>query len=275
MEYIREALRKARTAAADQVAVGEPRGRPQRAAPSGRSDPPPAPPAWSPPRIKLDARHLEEHRIVSYAMSDPSHIAFNLLRTRVRTMLGECGWKSVAVTSPTAGCGKTMVALNLAFTLARAASGSRVVLLDLDLRKPAVARTLGVTAPGSVVDYLEGRTPEKDCFVQVADNLVVGLNDRPIKHSSEMMQSPRMLGLISWVFANLSPDVLLFDLPPMRSSDDALAFLPNTDTALLVIAAGQTGAGEVEECERQISQVEKLLGIVLNKSEERPDEYYA
>lgn len=274
MEYIREALRKAK-ASTDNAPTRDPGDRLQGTVSRGRAEPPPPPPpAWSPPRVKLDPRHLEEHRIVSHAMSDPSHIAFNLLRTRVRTMLGENRWKSVAITSPTPGCGKTMVALNLAFSLARA-SANRVVLVDFDLRKPAVARTLGVTADASIGDYLEGNAAEEDCFVQLADGLIVGLNDRPLKHSSEMMQSPRMLRLISWVFATLSPDVLLFDLPPMRSSDDALAFLPNTDTALLVIAAGQSGAAEVEECERQISHVEKLLGIVLNKSDERPDDYYA
>ena len=80
--------------------------------------------------------------------------------------------------------------------------------------------------------------------------------------------------LITAVTTRLDPDIVLFDLPPMTIDDDALAFLPKVDATLLVVAAGVTTAAQVDECERQISQTQKLLGVVLNKCEGRMEEYY-
>jgi len=278
VEYIQEALNKARASAprlANRVLETPPRI--QVATARAFVPPPPEPEVlapWTPNRVTLDERHLESERIISFAMKDSNHHAFNLLRTRVRRECKDHGWRSVAITSPTAGCGKTMVTLNLAFSLARAPD-CRVVVVDLDLRKPAVARTLGIRTGGSISRYLDGRLEVEECFVQVNNNLIVGVSNLPVMHSSDMMQSPKMADLISTITARLSPDVILFDLPPMSTGDDALGFLPKSDATLLVIAAGVTTAAQVDECERQITQTQNLLGVVLNKCEGRVEEYYS
>ena len=71
------------------------------------------------PLVRPDRTCVERNRIVSFTMTDPSHVAFNVLRTKVQKALQDNGWKSLAITSPTAGCGKTTVAINLALSLAR------------------------------------------------------------------------------------------------------------------------------------------------------------
>ncbi|MBN9669882.1 CpsD/CapB family tyrosine-protein kinase [Roseibium aggregatum] len=230
-----------------------------------------APPALR--TVKIDPKHLEKKRIVSQSMSDPNHIAFNLLRTRVRKAMFDNKWKTLAVTSPTPGCGKTMVSLNLAFSLARS-PGLKTVLVDLDLKRPSIAPTLNVEPKSSIAQFLLGRAKPEDCFVQVDENLIVGLNSGHTPSSSELIQAPNMLDLFSFIQTSLTPDVVVFDLPPMRSSDDALAFLPRVDTALLVVAAGTTTTTEVDECELQISELDKLLGLVLNKCENASTEEY-
>ena len=229
--------------------------------------------SWAPPQVQLSSHHLEANRIVSAAMDDPTHIAFNILRTRVQKVQRDNKWKTILVTSPTPGCGKTMVGLNLAFSLSRTPN-YRTVLIDLDLKKPSVAKTLGVKARGSIGQFLEGKIEAEDCFVQVNQNLVVGLNSDRVRHSSELVQSPRMGELLNFVTTYLSPKIVMFDLPPMQTSDDVLALLPRVDAALLVVAAGATTATELDECEQQISQLEKLLGIVINKSESDTSDYY-
>jgi capsular exopolysaccharide synthesis family protein len=206
-------------------------------------------------------------------MDDPAHISFNILRTRVQKLQQDRNWRNVVVTSPTAGCGKTMVAVNLAFSLARRPTG-RTVLVDLDLRKPSIAKTLGVAPVGSIGQFLQGDGAAENCFVQVSSNLIVGLNADRTKQSSELVQSSRMGELLEFVADSFAPDVVLFDLPPMCSSDDALAFLPRVDAALLVVAAGATTAQELDECEYQLSHLDKLLGIVINKSEKDTRDYY-
>jgi len=76
------------------------------------------------------------------------------------------------------------------------------------------------------------------------------------------------------VHAVLVPDVMVFDLPPMLSSDDAIAFLPRVDCSLLVVAAGETTAAEIRECERQARAAGNFLGVVLNKAQTESTEYY-
>ena len=225
-------------------------------------------------KVQVDPGLLARKRIVSQSTEDPNHIAFNLLRTKIRKMMSDKGWKSLAVTSPTAGCGKTMVALNLAFSLARK-PGLKTVVLDLDLRRPSIAPTLDINPKASLAQFLLERAKAEDCFVEVNKNLILGLNSGHTPASSELLQAPNMLELFDFVRNTLNPDIVLFDLPPMRSSDDALAFIPRVDTSILVIASGTTTTSEVDECELQLGEMDKLLGIVLNKCESaKTEEYY-
>ena len=60
----------------------------------------------------------------------------------------------------------------------------------------------------------------------------------------------------------------------MLASDDAIAFLPHVDSALLVAGAGKTVPAEIDECEAQITHATTLIGVVLNKAEDSPNEYY-
>ena len=223
--------------------------------------------------VVLDAKHLERQRIVSYAMTDPCHYAFNLLRTKIFKAMKAHGWSSLAVLSPTAGCGKTTVSLNLALTMARQA-GCRTVLIDLDLKKSAMAKVLGAQAKSSIGHYLEGKAEAEECFIQITDNLFVGINSHAVKFSSEVMQDQRLNDFLVKMRELLRPNVIIFDLPPLLSSDDAIAFLPRVDCSLLVIAAGKTTATEVDECERQAIAAGNYLGVVLNKCHIGSTEYY-
>ena len=228
---------------------------------------------WAPPVVSVNTEHLKQQRIVSYAKNDASHVAFDILRTKIMQTLKENDWKSVAITSPTAGCGKTMVALNLAMSMSRQ-SDCRTVLVDLDLKRPSVARTLGIQSRQSIVQYIEGLAELDECFVSMNENLFLGLNNQSVNNSSEMIQHARA-GLIPETVGHfLEPKVVIFDLPPMLTSDDAIAFLPQVDCVFLVAASGKTTTREIDECEIHLSEALNYLGIVLNKCEGLTEEYY-
>ncbi|MGV8954718.1 MAG: hypothetical protein ACOH2M_26710, partial [Cypionkella sp.] len=89
--------------------------------------------------VDLDAATLTHNGIFIEASDHPAAVGFDILRTRLLHGLAEKGWRRIAVTSPTHGCGKSFVAINLALSLARRPS-SRSVLLDLDLRHPEIAK---------------------------------------------------------------------------------------------------------------------------------------
>jgi protein-tyrosine kinase len=253
VEAIQEALKKAKASEAHGPAdLPEPR------VPAAMG------PYWSPPRVVLDPEHLERNRIVSYGMTHPSHIAFNLLRTKIYKTMQANGWKSLAVVSPTVGCGKTTVALNLAFSMARQ-SDCRTVLVDLDLKKSAMAHVLGAQAKSSIGLYLQGQGEAEECFIEVTQNLSVGINSTDVTLSAEALQSQKSNDLLLKVKECLRPDIVIFDLPPMLSSDDAIAFLPRVDCSILVVASGTTIPNEIAECERQVETTGNFLGVVLNK----------
>src|SRR5262245_37457433 len=78
----------------------------------------PSEPSWSRlTRVELDDNRLARNRIVTTTRANRAHFAFDMLRTRVLQSLRQNKWTSIAITSPTSGCGKTVVSLNLAFSL--------------------------------------------------------------------------------------------------------------------------------------------------------------
>ncbi len=98
-------------------------------------------------RIPVDAALLERNLVITASRTDPAHASFDVMRTRLVQAMAEKGWRRVAITSPTKGCGKSFTAVNLAITLSRY-ENSRTILMDMDLRHPALARYLGAGASG-------------------------------------------------------------------------------------------------------------------------------
>ncbi|TWG96736.1 Mrp family chromosome partitioning ATPase [Mesorhizobium sp. J18] len=211
-------------------------------------------------------------RVVTVGRSDPSHTAFDILRTKVLQALRQNKWTSIAITSPTPGCGKTIVGLNLAFSLEHQ-KDCRTVLVDLDLRRPQVAKTLNMSGPRPLESFLRGEKRIERAFERYGDNLAIAANDRPVRFAAELLQSPETVGILKDMARRLRPDVVIFDLPPMLANDDVMAFVPNVDCAILVVAAEATTMNEADLCERELSQKTNVLGIVLNKCRYMPDKY--
>ena len=224
-------------------------------------------------QIVLDVDHLEDNRIISHERSNPKAASYDMLRTQVIQSMGQAGWNTLAITSPRAGCGKTVTSINLAFSVARHTDRS-ALLIDLDLRKPNVAKYLGLSCEKSLIDYLQGTASLEDILISPGvDRLGLLVNNGAVKNASEVITS-RILNDMVLELRNRYPSaILIFDLPPMLSTDDVLAFLPQVDCTLLVVASGQTVMSEVESCERLMKST-NYLGIVLNKHDGVEEEYY-
>lgn len=223
--------------------------------------------------VPVDAVTLDDNLIITGARTDPAHGAFDVLRSRMVLAMAERGWRRVGITSPTKGCGKTFTALNLAVTLSRY-GGERTVLLDLDLRMPALARTLGVTAPDAIGEMLRGNVAPLDhlrCFgpnqLHIGRNVALGLNDLPEPYAAELFHTPEMTQTLARIEAELAPDLMLFDLPPALAQDDVIALAPHYDCILMVVGGGVTTAHEVHESLRRIGEDKPVLGMILNKAE--------
>lgn len=217
-------------------------------------------------QLELDPRHLEQHRIVTRERTDPAHAAFDVLRTRTLRALRKHGWTRVGVTSPDKGCGKTFVSTNLALSVSRQVD-AHAVLMDLDLRAPGIAKVLGVRHSEPVSWFLHGDVPATKYLRRIGKNLAVGLNSERVRDAAELLVSPQAAAALSAMHKSLAPDVVIYDLPPMLTTDDVIGFLPQLDCVLLVAGGGRTRPEQVTECERLLADQTHLLGVVLNQGE--------
>lgn len=273
MERIQAAIQKAKEQRADAGAGAAPArplpnaaARPARPAPGGGA-------VWADLASFLpDPGRMERNRVVTFADADPSHVTFDMMRTKLLRALRQNGWTSVGITSPSDGCGKTTVALNLAFSLAHQPD-LRTVLVDLDLRRPAIARNLDLGGQRSVARVLQGAASVPDVFVRYGDNLAIGGNSEPMRHSGDLLMSAATGQGVAALKAAFAPDVILYDLPPMLMSDDAMAFLPHLDCMLLVAGAEKSRLDEVDKCEQDLAENTNLLGVVLNMCRYMGDDY--
>jgi protein-tyrosine kinase len=221
-------------------------------------------PAWAElAAFDPEPRLLARNHIVTLEDVDPAHSHFDILRTKVLRTMQRGGWTTLGITSPTSGCGKTTLALNLAFSLAHQPD-VRTVLVELDLRRPAMARQIGLKAPQSMASVLQGTRSVAESFVRYGDNLAIGTNAQSMRNSAELLMNVRTAEGIAAIKRAFLPDIIVYDLPPMLQSDDVMAFLPHLDCVLLVAGAEKSRLDEVDKCEKDLAEQTTVLGVVLN-----------
>lgn len=224
--------------------------------------------------ISVNEALLDRNLVITAGRSDPAHSAFEVLRTRLLLALAENGWKRVAITSPTDGCGKTFTAVNLAIAMSRY-EGCHTVLLDMDMRRPGnMAAMLGARAPGSMAEFLRGgRAAETHLLrmgqnlLKIGPNLAIGLNDRVESYASEILKHADTTRVLDRMMYEMKPDIVLYDMPSLLSHDDVLAFRHHFDAVLLVSGGGTTSTEDLAEVMRRMGDSVPLLGVVLNRGE--------
>ena len=226
--------------------------------------------------ITLDKAALHDNLVLPQ-LQDPGALrAYKILRTRVLRRLEANQWHSFALTGVTAGEGKTLTAVNLAIALAQDVN-TWVALVDLDLQRPRVAEYLGMRSTHGekgLGDYLQGNaTFENIVYQPDIERLAVIPNFTPMLNSSETLTSPRMAELMQALEAEAPRRILIFDMPPVLAADDVLAFAPQIDGLLLVVAEGTTDRSSLRRAKEVLAEM-NLLGVVLNRSAERNDAAY-
>jgi protein-tyrosine kinase len=227
------------------------------------------------PEIILDRRHLEANRVIAYDDADFRSRSFDMLKTQVLQSMDQNNWRIVGITSPSSGCGKTVTAVNLAFSVARQPERA-ALLVDLDLQKPRVAGQLGLDCESGVISTLECRTSLPSALVTArAGNyrITVLPTETSTLSSSARMTSPEMSTLLQEIKRNYPSHTVIIDLPPMLASDDVIAILPQLDCTLLVAAVGHSTIAEIEECNKYL-QTAEVLRLVLNKVPGSSARYY-
>jgi polysaccharide biosynthesis transport protein len=170
----------------------------------------------------------------------------------------------VGVTSPGPGEGKTLTSVNLAAILAEA-PGSRILLMDADLRQPAVLGRLGLQGriPRGLADVVgsEGAALEQVVRRYGRTNLYLLASGKMRGSPYEILKSTRLSTLFTLVRHHF--DFVVVDTPPVVGFPDFRLLEKVIDASILVVAANRTGARVFEEAQGLLDQG-KALGIVFN-----------
>jgi len=216
-------------------------------------------------------QYRKPDHLVAFTAGAPA-TPYDMLRTRIVQQAVTHGWKRIAIVSPHAGSGKTTTIANLAFSLGRQTE-LRTMVIDFDLRRTTLASLLGQSPEATMGDVLEGRVPFADHGYRHQDNVVFGLNSRPVAHSAELLQSQRARLAMEAIEKEYQPDLVLYDLPPLLATDDSFGFLKHVDCAVIVVAAEETPMSQIDVTERQVAEVTSVMGVVLNKCRVMGDSY--
>ena len=216
---------------------------------------------------------LAENRLVAHDNSSALADTFRLLRTQVLHRMTAKGASTLAVCSANSGEGKSLVACNLAISLALNVDRS-VLLVDLDLRRPSIIGYFGIEPPYGLGDYLQERRPLADCLLRPGiERLVLLPTLRPLQLSSEILSSPRMRSLAEELRTRYPDRIVIYDMPPLLATDDFISFAPLIESALLVVEENKTPKPDIRRC-LELIPPEKLVGSVLNKTKTRDGGYH-
>jgi Mrp family chromosome partitioning ATPase len=213
--------------------------------------------------VVLDAAHLATNDICALNPTDARSRSFIMLRTQIINGFCSAGGRVMAVTSAQTGNGKTFIATNLALAISRV---QPVVLIDLDLAKPALGSRLGLTPAAGIDDYLAGTAPLELCRQQIAG---LRLSVFPVRQhrldSVGLLSGDRFDALWSALREGAADPVILIDTPPTLAIDEILSIASKIEGVLMVVEEGQTYGDELLEA-MALFEPKPLIGTVLNKS---------
>ena len=215
--------------------------------------------------VSLNHDLLAKNRIVAFNKNNHLSLGFDILRTQVIKKMLKNGWRTLAITSPIPGCGKTMVSINLAMSIAHHTDRT-AMLVDFDLRRPTVSKYLGLTAGPTLNEVLAGDASISESLVNPGlDRFVILPTAMPVKNSSEVLSSRKVTNLITEFRDRYAERIVIFDLPPLLGSDDAMIMLSQVDCVLVVVGNGMVSKTDLTESMRYVDS-DKLLGTILNKA---------
>jgi capsular exopolysaccharide synthesis family protein len=222
---------------------------------------------WMPTRRGRKAGTPQDmnKRRISLLQPD-SYVAeqFRALRGRIDSIAAQTPIKTVALTSPLPGEGKTTAAINLAVVTAMSL-GRRVLLIDCDLRRPKVHGSLGLRPEAGLAEVLTGQASLEQAILKIEGLSleVLAVRDRPT-NPSELLASQQMRELVAEVSA--SYDRVILDTPAALGLPDAKIVSELCDGMVVVVRADVTTQQDVQAT-LEIMDRRRILGLLLNGAE--------
>jgi capsular exopolysaccharide synthesis family protein len=216
---------------------------------------------------------LDDHLVSLLAPASFAAEQYRTLRHMIEQAKRAVGLTVVAVSSPAPGDGKTTTAINLAGTLAQAA-GARVLLTDLDLRRPSVAACLGLRVAedrGLVAAIADSGLGLADITLPVPSSaLSVVVPGPAVKSPYELFKAPRLMDLLEE--ARQVYDYVILDTPPLIPMPDCQILAGAVDGFLVVVTGGKTPRRLLGDA-LNVLTADKVLGLVFNRHDQPLSSY--
>jgi polysaccharide biosynthesis transport protein len=212
-----------------------------------------------------------------YVHQHPTHAVAEFcrsLRTNILFSAGDRELKTLVVSSPNQREGKTTTVIYLGTTMAQ--GGQRVLLVDTDMRRPRLHRSMGVSREKGLSNLIVGDASFDDVIksTEIQNLFVLPCGPTP-PNPAELLMTKRFAHVLDELKARF--DRIILDSPPLQGLTDAVVLSKQTDGAVLVLRAGKTLRDDVKRSVRQIRSVDgPIVGVVLNEldMEDRRYGYY-
>ena len=191
---------------------------------------------------------------------------FKLIRTKIENVKLKKGYSVFTITSSTESEGKTTTSVNTALSLAK--SGKSVLLIDADLRKPAVCKTLGISLEGErgVYDIVTGKKTFEESVKYIEKlNLYLLVASAAVQDPSETLASEAMAEIIKQARENF--DYVIVDCPPAGVVADAAIVANYTDSVIFVTAEDRVAIPQIEYALSDLTTAKaEILGCIYNRA---------
>lgn len=208
-----------------------------------------------------DATPLRDNFLIMHPKSSVAECC-RTVRTNILFMSPENPPKRILVTSAGPQEGKSTVVINLGITMAQ--SGSRVLLVDTDMRRPRLHKSFGLGKSEGISSVILGEVELQQAVIKTeVDNLEI-LPCGPIPpNPTELFHTDRFANLVETLTA--SYDRLIFDSPPVMMVADPLILSHSMDGVIMVVKGASTSRDVVRRALRQLEDVKaRVLGVVIN-----------
>lgn len=197
--------------------------------------------------------------------------AYRSLRTSIKFSSIDKPIKTIVITSSLIGEGKSTVVGNLAYSLNQ--DGSRVLVIDCDLRKPSIHENFLLSNEKGLVDVLVGKSDLKSVTKKIEDSLFLITAGTVPPNPAEILGSKEMEDLIKELSINF--DYIILDTTPILPVSDTLLLASKADATLIVVKARKTKEKVVKESYDQLVEARaNVIGTILNESDKSLDNKY-
>jgi tyrosine-protein kinase Etk/Wzc len=209
-----------------------------------------------------EIRQIESRLVTHLDPKSPISEAYRTLRTNLQFTKLDQPMRTILVTSAGPKDGKSTTVANLAITLAQL--GSKVVLVDSDLRRPVIHSIFGLEKDVGLTNYMVGKSSYEDILKQtVIENLAIITCGLLPPNPSELLGSKKMEEFTTKLKKDF--DIILFDSPPVIAVTDAAILSNKVDGTVLVVSANKTNRDAVTRAKTLLENVKaRLVGVMLN-----------